>query len=191
MRMRRRITPREIVDAEMRGIEHILNNSYGKIDETVREALLNKAKTAREVATSFAQEAPNLDIDIHAGLPETVKPAWAERFIRKHLEIQIPILRIEGADDAEIVAGIMDAFRGMSSDQDTDTALRDGARRVVRDQPGIEAVDFSTYQIETVMREAIGLDGRVPERERSRALCEKTARMFIDATFPQDDTPEP
>ena len=48
------------------------------------------------------------------------------------------------------------------------TDLREISTRAAREFPGIEAPEFNGFMIETVLREAVGLDGNVPEDGREQ-----------------------
>lgn len=193
--MRRPITPRETVANALLEMDALLLAHPDKIDETVREALAEKIETALEVSTSFAQEAPAMDpakLDMFA---EESGPERLESFVRKYLEKQVSTLRFEDVDEADLVRSMLREIRKSSPNEDVGYSLQRASHRVVENVTGV--LDNQAENIETLMREAVGLDGRVPDRDTDAAESESAARKVLDTLAPsktlapRDETPEP
>lgn len=93
------------------------------------------------------------------------RPERLDRFIRTHLERHLLISGV--CADAPMSAALADR---LISDLKGSTDLREISTRAAREFPGIEAPDFNGFMIETVLREAVGLDGNVPEGEQEQLV---------------------
>jgi len=119
-----------------------------------------------------------------------------DKFIRAHLEGHLLITGVCG--DVQMSAALAER---LISDLRGSTDLRDISERAVREFPGIEAPEFNAHMIETVLREAVGLDGNVPEdgdEQLSRSELDNLVRiqgilqMVAEPDLPsEEETPSP
>jgi hypothetical protein len=133
--------------------------------QVFKEVLEEKIASARGYAVTVAQGAPAIGVEKmgeflnevmnYGGAP---RPERLDRFIRTHLERHLLLTGVCG--DVPMSAALADRIL---SDLRDSTDLRDISQRAAREFPGIEAPDFNAHMIETVLREAVGLDGNVPE----------------------------
>ena len=167
--MRRQPTPREIMDRDFRQLLRMVQNMDPKAGvqslEVLKEVLEEKISAARGYAVTVAQGAPAIGVDKMGELLNGVmnyggeaRPDRLDKFIRTHLERHLLITGVCG--DVPMSAALADR---LLSDLRDSTNLRDVSQRAARELPGIEAPDFNAHMIETVLREAVGLDGNVPE----------------------------
>jgi hypothetical protein len=133
--------------------------------EVLKEVLEEKISSARGYAVTVAQGAPAIGVEKmgeflngvmnYGGAP---RPERLDRFIRTHLERHLLISGV--CADVPMSAGLAEH---LISELKGSIDLREISTRAAREFPGIEAPEFNAHMIETVLREAVGLDGNVPE----------------------------
>ena len=169
--MRRPNTPRRTLDISFRRASNLAKILKGKrnaeaADYDALVAMLEETiSDLRDLSVDFAQEAPSLGSNTIAHLINSQDPARLRRFVRRHLDAEFSILRIKGAIAAELAQASETALMAMEGSSDAD--IHAASHQVLTALPTIEAPEFSREQIEIVMREALGLDGRVPVTEAS------------------------
>ena len=110
---------------------------------------------------------------------------FIEKFVRRHLEREIPLLDLgltEPADTNRLVDRIMQGLAGFAP-------LNEVAQVALEAFPRIEAREQCAWHLESVIREAIGLDGRVPEPDSNQDVSAWVAMSLRMAL--QGDTPNP
>lgn len=174
--MRRQPTPREIMDRDFRQLLRMVENMDPKAGtqplEVFKEVLEEKLASARAYAVTVAQGAPAIGpermgdflngVMNYGGAPQ---PERLDKFIRAHLERHLLISGV--CADAPMSAALADR---LISDLKGSTDLREISKKAAQEFPGIEAPEFNGFMIESVLREAVGLDGNVPEGEREQLV---------------------
>jgi hypothetical protein len=133
--------------------------------QVFKEVLEDKIASARGYAVTVAQGAPAIGVEKMGEFLNGVmsyggeaRPERLDKFVRTHLERHLLMTGVCG--DVPMSAALADR---LISDLRDSTDLRGISERAAREFPGIEAPDFNAHMIETVLREAVGLDGNVPE----------------------------
>ena len=185
MSMRRNITPRSVLNRMFRdlekGFETLWGNKLPAAERGRYEIMAHRLREVAEFAVSSAQEAPPFDIVKLSGLIEAGDADRVERFIRKHLVGELQVLEISGLDPETIADR---AIRALKGPQPLDLIAQD----LVAQVPGLEAPVFTAHQFETLLREATGLDGRVPERGFSEDAAEANLmqiRLLMGSVGPE------
>jgi hypothetical protein len=129
------------------------------------DSLRGLVEEAREICVSFAAAMPALDAKRFADRIDQSTPEMMARFVEKHLDKQIPIHAIKGADPERLKQQIMLQIQAIDEDIDIDIAIQTAASDVVDQFPEMHAPDFHRDVIETLMREALGLEGTPPALE--------------------------
>lgn len=167
--MRRNNTPRRTLDINFRRASNLTKILKGKRNAPAADfddlvAMLEETiSDLRDLSVDFAQEAPSVGSSTIAQLINGHDPVSVRRFVRRHLDAEFSILRIKGAIAAELAQASETALMTMDGCSDAD--IHAASHKVLAALPTIEAPVFSREQIEIVMREALGLDGRVPVTE--------------------------
>lgn len=184
---RRQISPREVLD---RGFQDAIRCvtaalSADKTDSDLGDMALEGLEDLRRFAVSTADGAPPPCAGLVEGLVAAGDAARMSRFVSRHLERQIPYLDIKGVPPVTLAAAAMEALRGPGE-------LADLARDVIAKFPEIQNPDLSAWKLEGVMREALGMDGRVPDPDSNpdiEAWSGLRLRMAI-AHHPGDVAPD-
>ena len=174
--MRRQPTPREIMDRDFRQLLRMVENMNPKAGtqslEVFKEVLEEKLASARGYAVTVAQGAPAIGPEKMGEFLNRVmnyggeaRPEQLDKFIRTHLERHLLISGV--CADAPMSAALADR---LISELRGSTDLREISTRAAREFPVIEAPEFNGFMIETVLREAVGLDGNVPEGEQEQLI---------------------
>lgn len=188
--IRRPLTPREIVDAEFDRLSKTLEIGWSKMKDS-EAGFVDIARAAvadaRRVATDFAAEQ-----DAEAGVPletliEQANAGVLGRYIDRHLARQIGLMGLPEEATPDILARTKAAVRSLDTDADLDQQLHESAKSIVSDLQ-LTAPDWCAPQIETLLRESIGLDGRAPSEEA--ATAPERARALL-RTLDADPSPEP
>lgn len=177
--MRRTMTLRSVLANDLAGLNKAFAALEGSIPADKRnlfESIQDQMQSFGDFAVLSAAEAPAPDsakfLDFVAGS----SPEQIEAHVRKYLMREIPLLKIDVPTE-QIVDRLID---GLKSDAPLDQIKGD----VIKAFPDMEAPDFNGVMIETVLREAIGLDGRAPTHGASPDLAASTAfflRMSLGA----------
>jgi hypothetical protein len=144
------------------------------------ELMAHRLREVGQFAVSTAQEAPPFNTSKLYGLIEAGDTDRVERFIRKHLVVELEVLQISGLDP-DITADR--AILALKGPHPLDRIAQD----LVAEVEGVEAPVFTAYQLESLLREAIGLDGRVPDRTFSEDAAEANLmqiRLLLGARGP-------
>lgn len=196
--MRRQPTPREIMDRDFRQLLRMVENMDPKAGpqslEVLKEALEEKISSARGYAVTVAQGAPAIGVEKMGEFLNGVmtyggeaRPERLDKFVRTHLERHLLLTGVCG--DAPMSAALADR---LISDLRGSTDLRDVSERAAREFPGIEAPEFNAHMIETVLREAVGLDGNVPEDGHEQlSASERYTLVRIQGALQMLADPEP
>jgi len=172
MSMRRAVSPRSVLKRMFRDLERGYEGFWGKhATGEVRdryELMSHRLREVADYAVSTSQEAAPFGTEKLSGLIAEGDPEQVTRFIRKHLVSELGVLEIPGLDPEPTADRIIAGLAGPH-------ALDRIAADLVAGTPDLEAPAFTTHQIETILREAVGLDGRVPERE----FCEDAAEANL------------
>lgn len=196
--MRRQPNPREIMDRDFRQLLRMVENLDPKAGtqslEVFKEVLEEKLASARAYAVTVAQGAPAIGpekmgeflngVMNYGGSP---RPERLDKFIRTHLERHLLISGV--CADVPMSAALADR---LICDLKVSTDLREISKNAAQDFPGIEAPDFNAHMIETVLREAVGLDGNVPEGEQEQFVgSEPYTLTRIQGVLQMMPEPEP
>jgi hypothetical protein len=192
MTMRRAVSPRSVLKRMFRDLERGYEGFWGRnAAGEARDRYDLMAQRFREVAdyaVSTAQEAPPFKTEKLADLIGEGDKDRVTRFIRKHLVSELTILEIPGLPPESTSDRLLAALSGPQ-------ALDRIAVDLVAETPGLEAPVFTSHQIETLLREAVGLDGRIPERDFSEDAAEANLmqiRLLLGAPGPDyGSTPAP
>ncbi|PTX52588.1 hypothetical protein IQ03_03992 [Gemmobacter caeni] len=192
MSMRRPVSPRGVLKRMFRDLERGYEGFWGKHATCEgRDRYQLMAQRLREVAdhaVSTAQEAPPFRTEKLAELIGQGDPDRVTSFIRKHLVSELTVLEIPGLPPEPTADRLLAALSGPQ-------ALDRIAADLIAETPGLEAPEFTAYQLESVLREAVGLDGRVPERGFSEDAAEANLmqiRLLLGAPGPDyGSTPAP
>lgn len=177
--MRRQPTPREIMDRDLRQLLRMVQNMDPKAGvqslEALKEVLEEKISSARAYAMTVAQGAPAIGAERMGEFLSGVvndggeaRPDRLDRFVRTHLERHLLLTGV--CSDIAMSSGLAEH---LISELRGSTDLREISTRAAREFPGIEAPEFNAHMIETVLREAVGLDGNVPEDGREQLTNEE------------------
>lgn len=184
MNMRRSVTPRSVLNRMFKDLEKGFKSFWGdKLPAAERdryELMAHRLREVGEFAVSTAQEAPPFNTSKLYGLIEAGDTDRVERFIRKHLVVELEVLQISGLDP-EITADR--AILALKGPHPLDRIAQD----LVAEVEGVKAPVFTAYQLESLLREAIGLDGRVPDRTFSEDAAEANLmqiRLLLGARGP-------
>lgn len=184
MNMRRSVTPRSVLNRMFKDLEKGFKSFWGdKLPAAERdryELMAHRLREVGEFAVSTAQEAPPFNTSKLYGLIEAGDTDRVERFIRKHLVVELEVLQISGLDP-DITADR--AILALKGPHPLDRIAQD----LVAEVEGVEAPVFTAYQLESLLREAIGLDGRVPDRTFSEDAAEANLmqiRLLLGARGP-------
>jgi len=185
MNMRRSVTPRNVLHRMFKDLEKGFKSFWGdKLPANERdryELMAHRLREVAEFAVSTAQEAPPFDTTKLYGLIEAGDADRVERFIRKHLVGELEVLQISGLDPVTTADRAILALKGPHP-------LDRIAQDLVAGVEGLEAPTFTAYQLETLLREATGLDGRVPDRGFSEDAAEANLmqiRLLMGAPGPE------
>lgn len=192
MTMRRAVSPRSVLKRMFCDLERGYEGFWGRnATGEARDRYELMAQRLREVAdyaVSTTQEAPPFKTEKLAELIGQGDPDRVSSFIRKHLVSELTVLEIPGLPPEPTADRLLAALSGPQ-------ALDRIAADLIAGTPGLEAPAFTSHQIETVLREAVGLDGRVPEREFSEDAAEANlmqVRLLLGAPGPDyGSTPAP
>ena len=162
--LRRQMTPREIVDGQFsplaKGVELVLSKldkSHEGLADAVREAL----RAARQTAVEFAAEAgaevgEAADLLVARGNAGTIV-----RYVDRHLERQIPFLDVPEEARKTILEAARGAMRRIDPEGDIEAQIHENARAIIASLD-LRSREWFTPQLETILRESIWLDGRIP-----------------------------
>jgi len=192
MSMRRTVSPRSVVKRMFRDLERGYEAFWGKgatgENRDRYELMAQRLREVADHAVATAPEAPPFDTAKLSGLIEAGDADRVTRFVRKHLVSELTILAIPGLEPEPTADRLL---AGLAGPHPLDRIAAD----LVAGMPGLEAPQFTTHQIETVLREAVGLDGRVPERGHSEDAAEANLmqlRLLLGAPGPDyGSTPAP
>lgn len=192
MSMRRAVSPRSVLKRMFRDLERGYEGFWGRTATgEARDRYELMAQRLREVAdhaVSTAQEAPPFKAEKVSELIGQGDPDRITSFIRKHLVSELTVLEIPGLPPEPTADRLLAALSGPQ-------ALDRIAADLIAGTPGLEAPEFTAYQLESVLREAVGLDGRVPERGFSEDAAEANLmqiRLLLGAPGPDyGSTPAP
>lgn len=175
--MRRTMTLRSVLANDLAGLNKAFAALEGSIPADKRnlfESIQDQMQSFGDFAVLSAAEAPAPDsakfLDFVAGS----SPEQIEAHVRKYLMREIPLLKIDVPTE-QIVDRLID---GLKSDAPLDQIKHD----VIKAIPDMEAPAFNGQMIETVLREAIGLDGRTPMHGESPDIAASTA-FFLRMTL--------
>lgn len=170
--MRRSTSPREMIAIEFTKIERMLDimareaTPQSPADlRRMTDTLRTMVEDARGVCVDFAAAMPALDAEKFADRIDQSTPDMMARFIEKHLDKQIPILKIAGADPQALKTAIVTHLAAIDEDIDLDIGIQVASSDVVDQFPDMHAPDYHRDVIETLMREALGLEGTPPALE--------------------------
>ena len=185
MHLRRRVSPRNVVRQMFRELERGYEQSWGKVatgeSRGRHDAMAQRLREVAEYATSVAQEASPFDTE---ELSKLIKQGDRDRvsgFIRKHIVSELTALDIPGLIPEPTADRVLSALSGPQ-------ALDRIAADLAAETPGCQGVEFTAYQLETILREAVGLDGRVPQRGFSEDAAEANLwriRLLLGASGPE------
>jgi len=185
MYMRRSVTPRSTLRQMFADLEKGYQSFWGNkvpVQERDRfELMAHRLHEVAEFAISTAAEAAPFDTGKLSDLIGQGDPERLRQFIRRHLVTELGVLQTPGLDP-EGTADLM--MTGLNGPHPLDRI----ARETVAQIPGLEAPTFTVFLLEALLREATGLDGRVPERAFSEDLAEANLmqiRFLLDAPGPE------
>ena len=184
--MRRPVSPRQMIDLEFNKMTRMLesfangNPPASAADFRRMTDLLHATiADARETCVSFAAALPALDAAHLADRIDQSTPQMMTRFIEKHLEKEIPLLHIAGVAPEALTQAIMRRLQTIDEDVDLDIEIQTAAMDVVDQFPGIHAPDYHFDVIETLIREALGLEGTPPALEATVAAQKVQAMRAV------------
>jgi hypothetical protein len=166
--MERAATLREMISQHFDHIESTLATIAQTKDEARRafllEALQKAISESRAFCVTAAADQPGLHEDVVKDFLNSADDEQVASFVHGYLQKQVPLLAIAGADSHRLIEDCFSGILFMDPD-----AFESGIRRVaqegIKQQPKIEAPDFAAEILETICREAVGLDGRIPAEE--------------------------
>lgn len=186
--MRRQLSPREILDRHFRELGSIIGKALigAGIAPDMRDNIADRIEGLRTFAVSTADGAPALPLSQVMDIVAEGDSAKIERFVLAHLHRQVPLLHIEGVPPAELVEAVMMGLRGPDD-------LSRVARTALEGFPDVIGLDNAAWALEGVIREALGLDGRVPEKDGSpdlEAWSALSLRMALQRDIPIIPSPD-
>lgn len=159
MSRRRPMTMRKILDMQFRtferGLDAMLRSEPQGDHRNRLEIIRDKVGELHELAVTSVDGAPPLESDTVSRVLEGRDQDRVEAFLRRHLSGEIEALGIVEASTERLVDDLVEGLRWPGT-------LSEIARSTV-EKHGIRAAEFTSELLETVLREAVGLDGRVPQ----------------------------
>lgn len=178
--MRREMSPREVVFRKFRSLEkrfEDLRRIAGDADERFKfEMFEDFMRETRDLSLSFTVEAGPARAERLELLLDQETPHRAVAFVERHLRRQIPFMMIEGATDEALADACLKKLQAIDHAADFNDELKRISGEIVEEHD-LPAKSWSTYSIESLCREAIGMDGRVPDANDMAA--EQAAKRLI------------
>jgi hypothetical protein len=190
--MRREMSPREVVDMNFRkltnqceSLRKLARDSSEQLSVTLFEESLNDLHT---LALSFTIEAGPANPERLAALLEKGSDTKVESFVERHLRKQAPLICVEGVDPEVLAEACMTKIKEIDPEADFDKQMAEIGTSIA-EKLNVTAKSWSAYMIETVCREALGLDGRAPDERDAPAM--ENAKRIIRMFSGKDATPTP
>ena len=193
--MRRPVTPREVMHNDFRSVEKML----ARLDQNValHGALADKLESMRDYAMTVIVEAPAIGVEKLSDLLNSAmnyggerRPEKLDRFIRTYLEKHLDLVGFtrEGVDVPALSDHLIDRMKESID-------LHTIADQTARSFPGIKNPGFDGHMLETVLRESVGLDGRVPEPDQEQMTSDEIYVLLrmknLLCMMPEPDKPAP
>jgi len=178
--MRRSISAREVLARKFDTLTKYMGPApHGEAGEK-HERMLELIADAREMSLSFAQAMPPIPPVSFRHMLDTYTPARIDAFVLKHLQRQMPYLGIEFSSYHNIAERAFVELKAYEGDTDFDVAIKAAAQRTVEAFPGMAAPAYCVEQIESLFREALGLDGTMTDPDIDDKKVLDNARRALD-----------
>lgn len=157
---RRPISMRQAIRTSFASVERSLGNAARREADPDRRSFLefigDKLAELRDLSTTSAAEAPAVPPERIEDLIEQNDRDRTERILKRYILQELDALRIGGSKAPELAQDLIEGLRGPGK-------LSEIATAAIAGHPEIEAQEFCAHMAEGILREAIGLDGRVPD----------------------------
>lgn len=191
--MRREMSPREVVFRQFRSLEKrfqgIKKNTSGSEDLLRLEMFEEMMGETRDLALSMAIEAGPVKSERFKAMLQSGSKEKAIDFVHKHLVRQSSMMLVDGIPPETLARTCLEKLQVLDLRKDFDAEMSRIAREII-DEHNLPAPSWAVYSIETLCREALGIDGRVPDEDEERYLTNARELIRQIETVERDIVPE-